>query len=551
MMDRSTAEQVEAEQLRAPSQSLPGWKFHVVEYPGYVENTDKALKTLGGTAAIERAFNEDLNALELRYRPDDPFSHPIQGEIITTANLLLKVTLRRKKRRRKPNGTESPDPGQITHQVLGTISKTCRFRAIADFQWISDLNDPMVKLRRSMQVLDPSAIEEFTLATDRGPQKDLRNMPPPAFSRIEWPLEYAYRQNLGVVKVLVQKDGQSEPEVKLVNRYKKVRFIAHIQSFVKGNNWKPPTVPPAGIRLDSVDPEGLATIRRLFDERPIWTRLAVSNTLPSTSLAQLRGLLPVVAYVALGGPWRDCWIRYGYDPRLDREARFYQVLEVRFYKERETTARFARAKRLRGVSEAAHLLSRKTRGPEANVTERPSHIFDGTVVRGDLGGLIQLCDLDEPTLRRMVNTKSHIRARYDVHDGWYTGEHMSALRDAFKRKVLFASGEDVDSNYEWTDGPEVELPEVDDVFEDSADAEGDDDSVLRMSRDLTQNTELDSKVDQLMRSLQAAQNITDVEVEGMVDDEDAVEMTAAGDLVDLDYYDVFGDDDDEDEDDAT
>ena len=39
-------------------------------------------------------------------------------------------------------------------------------------------------------------------------------------------------------------------------------------------------------------------------------------------------LLPLVAYLMSNGPWRDCWIRYGYDPRLNREARLYKFIYI-------------------------------------------------------------------------------------------------------------------------------------------------------------------------------------------------------------------------------
>jgi hypothetical protein len=31
--------------------------------------------------------------------------------------------------------------------------------------------------------------------------------------------------------------------------------------------------------------------------------------------------LPLVCYTTKDGPWRDCLIRYGFDPRADRSSR--------------------------------------------------------------------------------------------------------------------------------------------------------------------------------------------------------------------------------------
>ena len=50
------------------------------------------------------------------------------------------------------------------------------------------------------------------------------------------------------------------------------------------------------------------------------------------SRADLLHHLPAVAYRFSGGPWRNLWIRYGYDPResrVAREARVHQVVDFR------------------------------------------------------------------------------------------------------------------------------------------------------------------------------------------------------------------------------
>jgi hypothetical protein len=43
------------------------------------------------------------------------------------------------------------------------------------------------------------------------------------------------------------------------------------------------------------------------------------------SQERLRFCLPQLAYYFANGPWRMCWIVYGYDPRISADARIYQV----------------------------------------------------------------------------------------------------------------------------------------------------------------------------------------------------------------------------------
>lgn len=123
---------------QAPEHPLPETPFYAVEYPGCVastpESTSRAVHSLGGSTALATAFRRHAprgdNLVELRLRPDNPFAHPVAGEVVGTNNLLLKVVKRRRKRRK---GEQSPDEGDIigeyTAEIMGSIPKTVRFRS--------------------------------------------------------------------------------------------------------------------------------------------------------------------------------------------------------------------------------------------------------------------------------------------------------------------------------------------------------------------------------------------------------------------------------------
>ena len=89
-------------------------------------------------------------ALHLRFRPDDPMQPPIESRTVPTNNLLLKITIpRRRKKRRKtgedgasttdrsrgdddPNATVldklKASKGKYKVEVVGMIDRTVRFR---------------------------------------------------------------------------------------------------------------------------------------------------------------------------------------------------------------------------------------------------------------------------------------------------------------------------------------------------------------------------------------------------------------------------------------
>lgn len=119
----------------ARERSLPQVSFYSIEYPGYVQpsSVPLAIHNVGGQAKIDRVFKRTAQKpdvlLELSLRPDNPFAHPIPGDVVNANNLLLKVV----KRKRKPRADGSPHPdgaiGEYKTEMVGIMSKTARFRS--------------------------------------------------------------------------------------------------------------------------------------------------------------------------------------------------------------------------------------------------------------------------------------------------------------------------------------------------------------------------------------------------------------------------------------
>ena len=66
-----------------------------------------------------------------------------------------------------------------------------------------------------------------------------------------------------------------------------------------------------------------------FEERPVWTKAALAYCASQVEPTSLKYILTASAYYFTTGPWRNAWIRIGYDPRKDPSARFYQILDYR------------------------------------------------------------------------------------------------------------------------------------------------------------------------------------------------------------------------------
>jgi general transcription factor 3C polypeptide 5 (transcription factor C subunit 1) len=142
----------------------------------------------------------------------------------------------------------------------------------------------------------------------------------------------------------------------------------------------------------------------LFARRPIWTRLALSNELNcDVTSSFLYHALPYVAYMFQQGPWRQCWVKYGVDPRTDIQYRVYQLIDSRYM---------------------------------AHDDQKRSHIYDGKTY--STIKTLQLCDVIDPEFKQMIYSVVHCRAVCHQKDGWYVEGHLDAIRDRIKeaRKAL-------------------------------------------------------------------------------------------------------------------
>ena len=78
--------------MASVTQSIPDKKALLVEYPGFVRNSDAAIQTLGGLDAISAITVGSSQMLSLYFRPGDPLSHPLLGYKQHTQGLLLRIT---------------------------------------------------------------------------------------------------------------------------------------------------------------------------------------------------------------------------------------------------------------------------------------------------------------------------------------------------------------------------------------------------------------------------------------------------------------------------
>jgi general transcription factor 3C polypeptide 5 (transcription factor C subunit 1) len=144
-------------------------------------------------------------------------------------------------------------------------------------------------------------------------------LPPAAFSRMDSVQQYTPKTEV------LNSDTHY-----VIGKTRKRR--AGFSNFISFNTPYVPTSPPKGIetamKVKFLQKSHVEKMHKAFEDRPIWSKTALMYV-TKYSNEQLKILLPSVAYYFMTGPWRITWVRLGYDPRKDPEAKKYQTLDYR------------------------------------------------------------------------------------------------------------------------------------------------------------------------------------------------------------------------------
>lgn len=468
----------------AAEHQFPQTPFYSIEYPGYVRPTSVplAVSNLGGQSALENAFKRAASKtetlIELKLRPNQPFAHPVPGDVVATNNILLKVVKRRRKKR--PEGeTDDGAVGEYTAEAVGTIPKTARFRSMVDYQYQPDMNDPVSKLRVAMDNMDVEALQSYLIPEEKadyivpiegsaseiamdidfnldprltgrpappsqpeglsppGPsmRSNLRLFPPPLFSRQTIPQAYNFKSNTASMVSTTVDEETGEEKKRLINRMRWKGYgpasIMFTDAIVPE---KPPQVVEEGRHL--IDQKILKKLEALFVERPVWTRMSLFNQLAPNETREIlnsKALLPLVCYVFQDGPWRDTLVRFSYDPRKDRSARFYQRLYFR--NANHPIARPSVITRRQDRSAANIQIRAMEEGTEKEADRKRSHIFDGQSITKETAAF-QLCDITDPMLREMIEDLNELREECNERDGWYTLHAFERIKTVLRHKFF-------------------------------------------------------------------------------------------------------------------
>ncbi|KAF9164920.1 General transcription factor 3C polypeptide 5 [Actinomortierella ambigua] len=195
--------------ISAPVLDIDRTPLYVVEFPGHIRKPKsprsmlKVKELLGGEQRLLKNFLTGRLQPELSYRRRDPFSTPIQGELVPTQNIVIKVT-KRYKVPKKPDSTakltakdipEDAIPDECSYQLIGVAKKTIRFVSLADYQYQIDTDNEIYKIKKDMIDLKFEKLQNFKI--DKLPEEEYANLqvvPPLITSHYPFPVKYRYQE---------------------------------------------------------------------------------------------------------------------------------------------------------------------------------------------------------------------------------------------------------------------------------------------------------------------------------------------------------------------
>uniref|UniRef100_A0A2P2LEA2 General transcription factor 3C polypeptide 5-like n=1 Tax=Rhizophora mucronata TaxID=61149 RepID=A0A2P2LEA2_RHIMU len=298
---------------------IPSFEGFAVHYPGYPSSMARAIETLGGEQAIAKARSSQLNKLELRFRPEDPYSHPAFGELHPSTSLLLKIS--KNKFSSCSKETRSPVQSDLSADIVARLPEAYHFEGMVDYQHVIAVHADAAR-RKKMDRLEMENERAGLMDLD---QDDLMILVPPLFSLKDIPENLLLRPPAASLSKKKQADAVENHFEVTMEPSLAIDF--NIKEVPKEIDWK------AYITQGSELWEWQMAVSDLFQERPIWHKDSLNECLLDKgfkfNIQMLRRLLLAVAYYFSGGPFQRLWIRKGYDPRKDPESCIYQRIDFR------------------------------------------------------------------------------------------------------------------------------------------------------------------------------------------------------------------------------
>ena len=412
-------------------------KLVSLQYPGYIKNVNKMLATVGGEKTLTDTYYNGKCRLQMTYRPDDIDAHKACADLIPCTGLMMIV------RRRKKHANSATCGYDYKYEILGLVKEQYNFQTLMDYQYLTP--EPLWGYFKNIH------------GSEMHHENFPPYFPPPTFGRIDTCGSYNYRpdppparevQVSNDMKDTLQNNTAERNPVAVARKRRQTESMAAL--FV--NEVIPQKASQnATTILDNLmqgpTENAVNTARRLFSERPIWSKLAISYQIDIGN-EKLRKILQYFCYYWLSGPWRTMWCRMGYDPRKDPKAKIYQMIDYRVRNSKESKTNYAdliprrsckyyvpRNLQSRALPHGSSVLA-ATEEPIAKDDENlQPYIYSPHKMLAARNMMYQLCDIHDPEVQKIIHENDGEEGSCSEKFGWFPPGTMDRIRTQITKGV--------------------------------------------------------------------------------------------------------------------
>lgn len=230
----------------------------------------------------------------------------------------------------------------------------------------------------------------------------------------------------------MRKENKNVINSDLIRQFRKARKV--IGLFVKWGDEIPETVPDnikQELDMQLFDEKLAEKIKEKFLIRPMWTKHALISML-KCSINDLKYTLPLFAYFYENGPFRNLWVRYGYNPKKDKTSKLYQMIEVRSRMSTNSTMQYkisvfddnnmAHRSNPFKYEDNNDVVNTSNNDLEPNYVFRPGQIsiFKRTGY--------QLCDIKMDDVQQIIHENDDNEIECNEKDGWCSKGAIDRIR---------------------------------------------------------------------------------------------------------------------------
>lgn len=398
-----------------------------VDFPGFIKNIDNALNYMGGLNNVKESLLSEEKTLSFNFRPDDSFSQPNYSTVRNEYSFLLKIKCKRKFA--VSGGKKQQISVDFYPEIVCITPKTIYFDRPSDFQFLPPLNS------------------HYNNQTVENPPKfKFLFLPPKVFFRASKYDSYYIQRKIFAT--------QSD-KTKFWKTDKCPWIVKH--SDLNGLKYGPQKTENS----DDVKEEVLDVVTKMFEERPVWTALALNEYLLKNHNDMIKkynitencklmyAVLSSVGYYITDGPFNLCWVRYGINPIYNHDTKHFQPINISL-------------KGSRHADKIIEYISGLKKGK--NRDEYMIGFSSLSKVPHKLLFSLQICDLKE----KYINDKrNHFLHEFNETSGWYSKEDLGLMRKFCMIKLKRM----LDNNYVESENMMNDIKNDDDIDMNSDDEE--------------------------------------------------------------------------------